>query len=252
MQQLRQALVVELFRKHGAMRRDDGNSELLRVLADQQLAGARLRRRQQHAGRGVRRVLHAVVVAVHADQHFDFVVVRRNVFVVDRPVDPEPVARVRLEIVRTVAQRDAAPVVGAAAEHARAPPPEALVLVFRGVRIRLARDLPAALDGGIVEAEFLVGRRRAAQRRLVGRVEHRRLGLGHVVAARFEHQDLRAVHRERVGRLAARCAGADDDHVVLLLQGIGFEHRHDGYFNFFTLISLNSTTSLSLWFCSPK
>ncbi len=185
----------------------------------------------RHAGRGVRRVLHAVVVAVHADQHFDLVVVRRDVFVVERPVEAEPVARVRLEIVRAVAQRDAAPVIGAAAEHARAPPPEALLFVFRCVRVRLARNLPAALDGGIVEAEFLVGRRRAAQRRLVGRVEHRRLGLGHVVAARFEHQDLRAVHRERVRRLAARRAGADDDHVVLLLQVASWFRviRHGGY-----------------------
>src|SRR5690242_2144253 len=70
------------------------------------------------------RVLHVVVAAIDADQHLDLVVIRGEIGIVHGPVEAQPITRVRLEIVGTVAQRDAAPVIGAPAEHARPPPLE--------------------------------------------------------------------------------------------------------------------------------
>src|SRR6185436_5734148 len=115
MQQRGQALVIEARGQHGTVARNYGDAELLRALLDQQVADARLRRRQQHAGRAVGRVLQALVRTVHADQHLHFVVVGREIVVTDGPVEAQAIARVWLEVVGTIAQRDAAPVVGAAA-----------------------------------------------------------------------------------------------------------------------------------------
>ena len=163
---------------------------------------ARLGRRQQHAVGRIRRVLHAVVRAVHADQHLDLVVVRREILVVHGPVEAEAVARVRLEVVRPIAQRDAAPVIGAAAQHARAPPLELARRIVGGAGVGLAGHLPAAVDGRVPEAEGLLGRAGAAQRRLAVGLHHRRLGGGLVAPARP-----RASARARLPWSACRPSG---------------------------------------------
>ena len=84
---------------------------------DQQFVAARLRRGQEEVA--VRGVLDARLFAEDADELLDLVVVRRDVFVANRPVEAESVARLRLEVVRPHAQRDAAPMVGPPAEHPR-------------------------------------------------------------------------------------------------------------------------------------
>ena len=187
-----------------------------RALLHQVIADQGRGRRQQTARRGIWRVLESFGGAVHADEPLDFVVVRRHVLVGDGPVDPQAVAAVRLEIVGPVAQRDAAPVVGAAAEHARAPPGEAAVRIVRGLHVRFAGDRPAAIDRGVVESERLFRRRGAAQRRLIRRLKHRGFLFGHVVAPRFQHEHLDAFHAQGIGGLSARGARADDDDVVVV------------------------------------
>src|SRR5207247_3496497 len=68
--------------------------------------------------------------AENADQPVDLFVVRLEVVVADRPVVAEAIEALAFEIVGSEAQRDAAPVVRAAAEHARAEPLK--VLAGRG------------------------------------------------------------------------------------------------------------------------
>src|SRR5947208_12573799 len=199
---------VQRTRQDGETGRDAGNAELLAGLLDHQLVAAGLGRRQELA---VGRVLNPLVRAEHADQLFGLVVVRRQVVVSDRPVETLAVAAVRLEVVRTHAQRDASPVVGAPAEHARPPPHP---LVARRRRVRLATHLPAAVHGGVKITERLVSAPGPAVRRLVVPLHH--LGLfGRVVPAPgLEHQALRAGAGQHVGGHPAAGSGADDHRVI--------------------------------------
>ena len=101
--------------------------------------------------------------------------------------------------------------VGAAPEHPSAPPFE---VRSGSVGVRLARDFPAALQGGVEVPERFFLRSRGAMRSVVGPLEHGRL-LGAVVpVARFEHADLRAGEGQNVGGDSASRAGADDHDVV--------------------------------------
>ena len=158
----------------------------------------------------VRIVGQSFVRAENADELVELVVVRFDVVVRDRPVIAQAVQALAPEIVGAEAQRDASPVVGPAADHAGAPPVEAIVL---GARVRLALDLPTA-DARIEFAERSFARGAAASGRVVKRREH--AGVARIVprAARFQHDDVRAGLREHVrGRTAAR-ARADDHYIV--------------------------------------
>jgi len=229
-QKRRKPPIIQTLGHDRPMHRNERHAEPACCLLRQQFADSRFRRRQQHAGRGIRRVLQSLVRTVHTDQAFDAVVVRRDLFVRDRPVAAQAIARVRFEIVGTIAKRDAAPVIGASAEHARSPPPELTQRIIAGARVRLARNLPAAIDRGIVEAEGFVGRAFAAQRRHEGRVKHRCFAIRGIAAAGFEHQHLHAFERQRVGRLPARGAGADDNHVEFSILGCaGSDKRHGSF-----------------------
>ena len=225
MQLRREGAMVERPSEHRAMAGDDGDAEALRSLCDEQVADARLRRRQQAARRRVRRVLEPVACAIDADQHFDPVVVRREFLVGNRPVESQPVTALRLEVVGAVPKRVAAPVICPPAQHAGTPPVESPRIVVSGVDVGFARNLPSAVDRCVVEPEWLVSRRRAAERRLAGAVKHRSLGLRYVLAPRLEHQNTGAFHRERIGSLPACRARSDDDHVVLA-EGVGGDERH--------------------------
>ena len=198
---------------------DHRNSHARAALFDQEVADQRLRRRQQHAIRRAGCVLEAVVGAVHAYQHLDLVVIRREILVAHRPVEAEAVTRMRLEIVGAVAQRNAAPVIRAPPEHARAPPDELARRIVGRAGIGLTRNLPAAVDGCIPKAEGLLGCARTTQRRVGVGLEHRGFSGRLVIAARFEHQHLGAVHGERVRGLPAGRTGAHDDHVIGVLVG---------------------------------
>ena len=195
---------------------------LLRI----QFADAQLGRRQQDARRGIRRILQPFVRAEHADQHLHLVIVRRDIVIADRPVKAGAKSRARLEVVGPIAQRDAAPVIGAPAHHAL-PPPLELIRRFRvRIGVRLARDFPAAVDRAIVEAVLLVRRGHAPQRSLARQLKHGHLGGRIKRTARFEHEHLHAFHGQRVGRLAAARAGADDDDVVRILKCVWRDDWH--------------------------
>ncbi len=226
--QRRGAPEIELLRKNRAMPGDDGNPEAPGALLHQVIADQGRRRRQQASRRGIGRVLQPFVGAVHADQPLDFVVVGRHILVGNRPVEPQAVAGVRLEIVRPIAQRDAAPVIGAAAQHARAPPGESSMRIARGLHIGFPGNRPAAVDRGVVESEGLFRRRGAAQGRLIRRLKHRRFLFRYVFAPRFQHEHLHAFHAQGIGSLPARGAGADDDDVVVLSLGRGGWDTHIG------------------------
>ncbi len=208
---------------------DDRDAKHAPPLPREKLAYPRLWGRQQAALRGVGRVLEAFIRAADADQHLDLVVVRRHVLVGYRPVESEPVAAARLEIVGPVAKRVARPVVCPAPQHPRAPPPELPALLRGCVRVGLAGHLPAAADRGVVEPERLVGRSRAPQGRGSVCLEHRRLRNGVVVAPRLDHQDFRSSHREGVRRVAAGRAGTDHENVISVRNGRRvYECHRDG------------------------
>ena len=207
--------MVQRLCEHRAVSCDHRDANLLRPLCDQEIADTRPGRWQEAARRGVWRVLESIVGAVHADEHLDLVVVGREFLVGQRPVESQPVAAARLEVIGTVAEGIAPPVVGPSAEHSSAPPVKASRILLRGIHVRFARHLPAPVDGGIVKTEWLVGRRCATQRGLASRLEHRGLVLGHVVAPGLEHQDPGAGHAERVGGLPAGGAGPHDDDVIV-------------------------------------
>ena len=89
------------------------------ALLQQPFAAAERGRRQMIAAAGQRILI--VIAAADADQLIDFVVVRRDVLVADRPRDLPAVALRAREIEIGVAQRNAAPDIrlAAAAPHAR-------------------------------------------------------------------------------------------------------------------------------------
>src|SRR5206468_5548584 len=109
--------------------------------------------------------------AENADQPIELVVVRLQIVVTDRPVVAEPIDAAAPEIVGAESERNAAPVVGPAAEHPRTEPVE------RGARrlsVRLAFELPAA-NAAVELAKRLLGRGRAAPGGVVRPGRHLRL-----------------------------------------------------------------------------
>ena len=175
----------------------------------------------------VRIVRDAFFAAVDADELIDLIIPRRNVVVADGPIETESISRFRLEINLRHAQRNAAPVVGAATEHARAPPHEVLVggyavvddgilPAFVGLALHgvwFAGHIPAA-DGGIVKSIRLFRKACSAQRSIRECLKHRRFLDGIVVATSLEHQNFGAFFGENPGGHAASGAAADDDGVI--------------------------------------
>ena len=198
---------VQGARENREPRRDTGDAQPVRRLLDQQLVAARLRRREEHS---VRLVGEVFLAAEDPDQPVDLVVIGRDVGVRDGPIVAQPVAGFALEVVRTEAQRDPAPVVGSAPDHAGPPPAE------RGAgraRVRLAGDLPTA-DAGVELAERTLLRGLPAARRLVGPGEHRRVRRVIPGSAGLEQNHVRAGLREHVRGHPAAGARADDTNVV--------------------------------------
>ena len=77
-----------------------------------------------------------------------------------------------------------------------------------------------------MEAERLLPRAHAAQRSIRTGLEHWGLGDRVVITTGLEHEDLYAVHGERVGGLSAARARTDDDDVV---GGLQFFFSDDGH-----------------------
>src|SRR6185312_1825659 len=100
-------------------------------------------------------VFQSAIRTGDADQLFGAIIIGRQILIRDGPVRAESVAALALEVIRTEARHMAAPVIGAPAQHARAPPAEGRT---RRGGVGLARHLPAAASGGVVIAESLVRR----------------------------------------------------------------------------------------------
>src|SRR5207244_5968816 len=106
----------------------------------------------------VRNIFHR---AEDPDQPVELVVIRLEVVVRNRPVVAESVEATPLEVVRSHAERDAAPMIRAPAEHPAAEPVERRA--FR-LRVRLAVEIPST-DATVELAERPGRRCRAAARR---------------------------------------------------------------------------------------
>ena len=186
--------------------RDARNAEPIAGLLHQQLVASWPRRRLEDAVGFVRQ---ALLGSVQADETIQLVVVGLQLVVGDWPVVAEAVEAPAPEVVRTVAERDAAPVVRPSAEHPRAEPVESLP-VADGVG--LALEFPPA-EAGVEFTEWPVGAR-AAARRLVRPRQHLGLARGIPHRAGLEQDGLGAGFGEHLGRHAAAGAGPDDTDVV--------------------------------------
>src|SRR6185503_843342 len=186
--------------------RDAGDIETFGGLLHHQLVAARLGRREEQAVGGVGDVLLA---PKYAHERLELVVIGTDVVVADRPVVAEPVERLRLEVARPEAQRDATPVVGAATHHAGAPPPE-LVPLSDGVG--LAGNLPAT-DATVELAERFQFGGGAAAWGVVRPGEHRRVGRVVPRAAGLEHGHVHTGAGEDVGRHSTAGARAHDHDI---------------------------------------
>src|SRR5206468_12126437 len=106
---------------------------------------------------------------------------------------------------------NAAPMVGASAQHPRPPPHP---FAARRTRVGLALNLPAAVDRSIKIAEWLIGRRCPSMRRVVTPFHHLRFFCRIEPPSRFEDQALGAGFGEYVGGDAATGARTDNDRVI--------------------------------------
>ncbi len=189
--------------------------------ADIQLRARALHERVVRAQRGrlvedtVRRAPDVLDAADDPDECLRLVVVRGEVFVADRPVEAQPVARARLEVVIGEPQRDSTVVVRPAAEDPRAEPRE---VTPRGHGVGFAGELRATVGGAVSEA------RRTARVRFALRA---RSAMGHVVGPHVLFQVRQAQHRtglheeyrdakvgQDLGDGSAASARTDHDHLM--------------------------------------
>ena len=204
---------VVVLRQDREARRHARDVELLLRPLNQQLVAARLGRRQKDAVGLVGELRQ--VRAEDADQLVDLVVVRLDVIVGDRPVVAEAIEALAAEVIRAESQRDAPPVIGPPAEHARAEPVE---LAARRRRVRLTLERPAA-EGAVEFAEMPLGRRRAAAGRVVAPRVHEGVGGRVPHRPRFEHDDVGAGLGQDHGGHAA--AGTGPDHADVVGRAVG-------------------------------
>src|SRR5271155_2579279 len=115
------------------------NIELVASSFDQQLGAAWFWRRKKNAVGGAGDILFG---SENANVTFDFVVIRRDLFVGDGPIVAEAVSRAGFEINWRKTQGNAAPMIGAAADDAR---PKPLEIRTGCGGVRLAFDVPRAV-----------------------------------------------------------------------------------------------------------
>ena len=174
-------------------RRNAGDVESIARLLHHQLVAARTRRWKKDPVGFVRKVFNR---AENADQSIELVVVRFQIVVADRPVVAKPIDAAPPEIIGAKSERNAAPVVGPAAEHPR---PEPVERRARRLRVRLAFQFPAA-DAAVEFAKRLLGRGRAAPGRVVRPGRHLRLLFDVPHRAGLEHHHVGARFAQDLGR----------------------------------------------------
>ena len=139
-------LSVDAFSEHGFARGNNRDIDLARAFYVVQLMETGFWHRQEEA---IGIVVETFVAAEHADQFVDLVVIGFDIVIADGPVIAEAVGVLALEIQGPEAQGYATPVIGSAAEHAAAPPPEICVALLR---VGLPIQFPAT-DAGVVITE---------------------------------------------------------------------------------------------------
>ena len=184
----------------GAPAADERDADLRARAPHRDFGAAHLRRRQEVLA--ARQHLRVVVAATHADQLIDLVVVRRDVAVMDGPRDVPAIALAGAEVHLAVAQADAAPDVGLAADA-----PDAIQLEVLALR----REV-----GLLLRVEEELGRPLAARPpRPVFPRRHVRPELRPVeLLAGVQQQHVHALARQVPRRHAARGTGSDDDDGV--------------------------------------
>ncbi len=142
-------------------------------------------------------------------------VIRREILVSDGPIVAEAVARGGFEIDGSKAERDATPVIGAAADDAGTKP---LEIRAGSGSVGLAFDIPGAV-GSKELAEIFAGfatDASAAMRQFVWPQEHLKILFRSDVRPGFQqHAVQAALGKDFRGHATAR-AGADDADVILL------------------------------------
>src|SRR5262245_44450357 len=172
--------------------------------------------------------------AAVAYEYFCLVVIRRDVFVLNRPVKTLPVDRTHLEIVLVETVRETPPEHRAPADIARAVP---LVRRLFGSRVRLVRriaydlKLPGGELVGTDERRFKTAIRIFKRPRVV----INKIFVVHMPAQRpgVEHGDLQTGLNQHPGRRATRGARSDDHDVINRRDGNSSrltQHKENPFF----------------------
>src|SRR5581483_3330373 len=131
--------IVMRLSQNSETRGNTNDAKLVARFLDDRLRAARLGWRKKNSIRCARNVF---LRSKNADVRFHLVVVRREVFVCDRPVIAHAISRARFEIDRSKAKRNASPMVRAPAFDARSEPAKSR---SRGDRIRFAFNVPRSV-----------------------------------------------------------------------------------------------------------
>ena len=180
------------------------------------------------AGEGHRRQVvpirlppETVTVPAHSDPLFGLVVVWRNLLVVDRPVDIEPVLARGLEVEIREAPRETPPVERLSTNDPCSHPGEGLSRIGRvGILRILDVEVAAELAGGVLHPLFgllLSWSPEPAIHRLVGELVHIEVTERIDQRSGLKNKNLKTTLGQLLGRHSTRGPGADDDGIILLL-----------------------------------
>lgn len=214
---------VQRLGQHGHARGNARDIQFLAGLLDQDFMDARRNGRKEVAIGGA---ADALLRAGHADEAFGLVVVGRDLIVGDGPISAETVGGVGLEVVIRKTERNAAVVIGAAADDAGTEPLEFIAVRYR---VGLAFDVPVSIGRAEIaplltsEIVFGVGTG-AAVVHLVGQDVLLEILGGIEHGARFEKGDADAEIGEYFDGSAAAGAGADYYDVEYLRTTSDLEH----------------------------
>src|SRR5204863_8998235 len=229
---------VDRTREDREARRNANNVELVARFLDHQFRAARLGWRQKDA---VGRAGNVFFRSENADVAFHFVVVRREIFVSDGPIVAEAVARGGFEIDGGKAQRNAPPVIGAAADDARTKP---LKTRAGSGSVGFAFNSPSTIGGKELAEIFarVTADAGAAMRGFIRPHQHLEIFFRIYVGSSFQQRAVQATLCENLGGHASARAGADDANVILLWRT---NHLGHGTLSPYRLFFLSSETAKS-------
>src|SRR6266852_3984144 len=224
---------VERARNDGEARGNADDVELVASLLDHQFGAAGFGRRQEDAVGGAGDIFFR---SEHADVGIHFVVIRREILVSDGPIVAETIARGGFEIDGSEAQRDAAPVIGAAADDAGTKP---LEIRAGSGGVGLAFDLPRAIRREKFTEVFarLAADAGAAVRQIVRPQEHLEILVRSDVRPGFEEHAVQAALGENLRGHASARTGADNANVILLWRANHLRHAKPAPYRLFFLSS---------------